>query len=204
MSGDRSDRKEPGAIAAWLSAQHVDAVAVTIVDNAGIARVKAVPLAALERAARWGVGLSPVFDVCTVSDAFTSTAEVGGPTGDLRLIPDLEAARVIHAQPGWAWAPADQLAQDGKPFGCCQRTFLRRMVDAATANGLKLRFGSELEWFLGTEGDERPVPANRGPAYGFVALADVSQYAHDLISAFTDSGIGLGQLHPEYAGSLGF
>ncbi len=193
-----ADRRDPAQIAAWLGAQHVDAVAVTIVDNAGVARVKSVPLAGVERAARWGLGLSPVFDVCTVNDAFTRTAEVGGPSGDLRLIPDLQAARVITAQPGWAWAPADQLTQEGKPFGCCQRSFLGRMVDEAAALGLELRFGSELEYFLGREERDELVPANDGPAYGLGALSQVSAYARDLVSAFADSGIELGQLHPEY------
>ena len=126
MSAPRSQDDAAGVVAS-LRASGIAAVAVTIVDNAGIARVKTVPLAGLERAARWGVGLSPVFDVCTVDDAFTSTGEVDGPTGDLRLLPDLGAARVIAAQPGWAWAPADQRTQDDEVFGCCQRSFARRM-----------------------------------------------------------------------------
>ncbi len=194
------DGRDPVHVAASLGAQHVDAVAVTIVDNAGVARVKSTPLAGLERAARWGLGLSPVFAVSTVDDAFTHTAEVGGPTGDLRLIPDLEAARALAPMPGWAWAPADQLTQDGQPFACCQRTFLRRMVEEAVAHGLELRFGSELEWFLGSEQQDSddPVPADDGPAYGLGALSQVSQYGRDVVSAFTDTGIELGQFHPEY------
>jgi len=197
MSAPRSQDDAAGVVAS-LRASGIAAVAVTIVDNAGIARVKTVPLAGLERAARWGVGLSPVFDVCTVDDAFTSTGEVDGPTGDLRLLPDLGAARVIAAQPGWAWAPADQRTQDDEAFGCCQRSFARRMAGAAAARGLELRVGSELEWFLGRDNGGDPVPADSGPAYGFAALAEVSEYARELIAAFVDSGIEIGQFHPEY------
>jgi glutamine synthetase len=165
--------------------------------------VKTVPVAALPRAARSGIGLSPVFAVSQVDDAFTATDAVGGPTGDLRLMPDLSALRVPSGSPGWAWAPADQYTQDGEPFSCCQRSFLRRVVEQARGRGLELRFGCELEFFLGNEEDGVVIPANDGPAYGFAALADVSECARELLAAFADAGIELGQLHPEYgAGQL--
>jgi glutamine synthetase len=146
----------------WLSpfpARGVGAVAITIVDNAGIARVKTVPVTGLEHATRWGVGLSPVYGVATVDESFTSTASVGGPTGDLRLMPDPAALRILTAQPGWAWVPADQYTQDGRQFGCCQRSFARRMAD----------------------------------------LAGLGDNASGLISALSESGVRIGQFHPEYA-----
>jgi glutamine synthetase len=92
-------------------------VAITIVDNAGIARVKTVPVTGLEHTTRWGLGLSPMYGVATVDESFTSTASVGGPSGDLRLMPDSEALRILTAQPGWAWGAADQYTQDGRQFG---------------------------------------------------------------------------------------
>ena len=114
-------------LAESLPARGVGAVAITIVDNAGIARVKTVPVTGLEHATRWGVGLSAVYGVATVDESFTSSASVGGPAGDLRLMPDPSALRVLAAQPGWAWVPADQYTQDGRQFGCCQRSFARQI-----------------------------------------------------------------------------
>ena len=122
-----------------LVARGVRVIAVTIVDNAGVARVKGVPIAAFERALRSGVGLSPIINVCTVVDTYTSSETVGGPVGDLRLIPDPRAVRTC--EPGWATAPADQYTQDGEVFGCCQRSFARRMVEQARERGLELRCG---------------------------------------------------------------
>src|SRR5437588_857872 len=55
-----------------------------------------------------------------------------------------------------------------------------------------------LERFLGRDNGGDPVPADSGPAYGFAALAEVSEYARELIAAFVDSGIEIGQFHPEY------
>src|SRR5262249_45161887 len=49
-----------------LAGLGVRAIALTWVDNAGITRVKAVPLARFAHAAAWGVGMSPVFDVFLV------------------------------------------------------------------------------------------------------------------------------------------
>jgi glutamine synthetase len=182
-----------------LLARGVRVVALTIVDNAGVARAKAVPVAGFERAVRWGVGLSPVFDVATVTDTFTRSAAVGGPTGDLRLIPDPAALRIVSAGDGWATAPADQYTQEGEVFGCCQRSFARRMTDEARSRGLELRCGCELEWFLGEEKDCSFAPAHRGPGYGFAVLAELSVYACELVECFANSGIELGQVHPEYA-----
>ena len=181
-----------------LAARGVRVIAVTIVDNAGVARVKAVPMAAFERSLRDGLGLSPIFNVCTVVDTFTRSATVGGPTGDLRLIPDPAAVRLC-AEPGWAIAPADQHTQDGEVFGCCQRSFARRMVEEANARGLELSFGWELEWFLGSEADGSFVPAYQSPAYGLTALAELSTYVCELAQYLAESGVRLGQIHPEYA-----
>jgi glutamine synthetase len=182
-----------------LIAQGVRAVAITIVDNAGVARVKTVPVGLLERAARWGIGLTPAFGVFMVNDSITTSVSVAGPTGDLRLMLDPAALRVSAAQPGWAWAPADQYTQDGAVFSCCQRSFAHRMAERAAQAGFELRVGTELEWFLGREDNGEVIAAHEGPAYGFAALADVSDYSRDLLSALADSRIAVDQLHPEYS-----
>jgi glutamine synthetase len=180
-----------------LVARGVRVIAVTIVDNAGVARVKGVPIAAFERALRSGVGLSPIFNVCTVVDTFTSSGTVGGPVGDLRLIPDPRAVRAC--EPGWAMAPADQYTQDGEVFGCCQRSFARRMVEQARERGLELRCGWELEWFLGGEANGSFQPTYTSPGYGLAALTEVSTYVCELVQRLAESDVHVGQVHPEYA-----
>ena len=191
-----SSRPAPGV--EELGERGVRLVAITIVDNAGIARAKVVPVAAFERSLRWGVGLSPVFGVSTVTDTFTATASVGGPTGDVRLIPDASALHVPAGDPGWAWAPADQHTQDGAVFGCCQRSFACRMVEEACARGLELRLGSELEWFLARDGEGELTPAHAGPGYGFAPIAELGDHLRELVACFVDSGVNLGQVHAEY------
>jgi glutamine synthetase len=182
-----------------LSAGGIRAVALTMVDNAGVTRVKTIPVARLEAAARFGIGLSPVFDVFLVNDHITSSAEVGGPVGDLRLMPDLDAVRPLAAQPGWAWAPTDQFTQEGEVFDCCQRSFTRSMAERAAATGLDLKMGFEVEWFQARRAGEEVTPVHRGPAYSAIVLEEVSDFARDLIVALEDERVEVLQFHPEYA-----
>ena len=123
----REDQERQGrALADVLSRDGVDGVALTYVDNAGVTRVKAVPIAGLAHAAGWGAGMSPVFDVFCVDDSITAGRLAGGPTGDLRLHPDLDRVVGLAGQPGWAWAPGRTStnmwwAAAGPPWTCGTR-----------------------------------------------------------------------------------
>jgi glutamine synthetase len=175
----------------------VAAVALTFVDNAGITRVKTVPVGRLPEVACWGVGMSPVFDHFLVDD---SIAPEGGPTGDLRLLPDLSRVTALSAQPGWAWAPVDRYLQDGQPYPGCQRRFARRMADVARDRGLGIQMGFEVEWAVGSEDEGGSfVPACQGPAYGMGRLEELSDYVADLHDALASEGLAVLQIHPEYA-----
>jgi glutamine synthetase len=178
----------------------LELVALTWVDNAGITRMKAVPLAKLEAAAAWGAGMSPVFDVFLLDDSSTTSRYVGGPGGDVRLHPDLTVFRPLAAQPGWAWAPADRFTQDGEVHPACQRRFAQRMVDAARDRGIELHMAFEIEWFIGQEtADGEVVPGCTGPAYGMTRVVELSDYIRDLIAALKTQRVDVVQFHPEYA-----
>jgi glutamine synthetase len=200
-AGERASRaKQAHDLVARLVANDLRLVALTWVDNTGITRVKAVPVDKLEAAAAWGVGMSPVFDVFVLDDSITTSRYIGGPGGDLRLHPDLSMFRSLAAQPGWAWAPADRYGQDGTVHPACQRTFARRMVDAARAGGIELRMGFEVEWFVGREtADGTVVPGCTGPAYGMTRVVELSDYVRDVVSALDAQDVDVAQFHPEYA-----
>jgi glutamine synthetase len=196
----REDQERRGrALADVLSRDGVDGVALTYVDNAGVTRVKAVPIDGLAHAAAWGVGMSPVFDVFCVDDSITAGRLAGGPTGDLRLHPDLDRVVGLAGQPGWAWAPVDRYTQDGDEHPGCQRSFARRMAARAREAGLDVRMGFETEWALGTDEGEQFRPACGGPAYGMTRIVELSDYCHDLLTALDAESVEVLQLHPEYA-----
>jgi len=196
----RADRARVGAQAAErLARSGVDVVALCWVDNAGITRVKAIPVGRLERAAAWGVGMSPVFDVFLLDDSITASEHVGGPGGDLRLIPDLRRLTVLSAQPGWAMAPVTRYTQEGRVYPVCQRSFAGRMAEAARARGLDLRMSFEVEWAVGEDEDGTFVPACSGPAYGMTRVIEMSDYGREVVTALERQGTVVEQFHPEYA-----
>jgi glutamine synthetase len=182
-----------------LMARGVRVVALSQVDNSGVTRVKSVPLSLFERTVKYGVGMSPVFEVFFGTDLITSSDEVGGPVGDLRLLPDPDATHLLAAQEGWAWAPVDKFTQEGEAYPGCQRSFAKRMAQRATEAGIDVRMAYELEWFQGSLTSETDEPVHNGPAYGLPVLATAGDFARDLIVALEDEGVGVEQFHPEYA-----
>jgi glutamine synthetase len=197
------DRARPAA--ERLAAAGVTIVALSWIDNAGVARAKTIPLARLEHAAGWGIGMSPVFDVFLVNDDITTSPHIGGPGGDLRLVPDLERLAVLAGQPGWAWAPVDRYTQEGRVYAGCQRSFARRMTAEAGARDLEIRMAFEIEWALGTGADGADGadagfrPACSGPAYGMTRVIELSDYGREVVGALERQDLAVEQFHPEYA-----
>ncbi|MEY9845068.1 glutamine synthetase [Streptacidiphilus sp. MAP5-3] len=194
-------RAQARLTAARLSAEEVDAVALTWVDNAGIARVKGIPLSRLPDAAVHGIGMSPVFDVFLVDDAITTSRHIGGPDGDLRLFPDLDRAVRLAGQPGWAFVPVDRYAQDGTPHPACQRQFAAAMAARGAEFGITFRAAFETEWIVQRQAapGEPPTYPTDGPAYGLHRLTDLSDYLRDVLLALEAQGLTVQQIHPEYA-----
>jgi glutamine synthetase len=182
-----------------LVGRGVQLVALSWVDNAGITRVKAIPVQRLGDAVTRGVGMSPVFDVFLVDDSITASPSAGGPVGDLRLYPDLDQLVPLFAQPGWAWAPADRWTQQREPHRGCHRHFASSMTAKAAEQGLTLRMAYEIEWYVGRDEADGTSPACSGPAYGMTRLVELSEYACDLMRALCAEGVPVEQFHPEYA-----
>jgi glutamine synthetase len=182
-----------------LRAAGVTMVELSFVDNAGVTRVKTVPLERLSAAAVTGVGASPCFEAFGSDDIMVAGEYLGGPDGDLRLVPDLTRAVALSAMPGWAWAPANKLTKAGEPFVACQRAFAERQVTAAARQGLTLRMAFEHEWILGLAGEDGFVPAFDGPAYGQIRLEQAASYAAALVGDLAAEGLVVEQFHPEYA-----
>jgi glutamine synthetase len=195
------DAERARAIRGDLAGKGIVGLATTWIDNSGVTRVKAVPLAQLESAARWGIGASPVFDGFLADDSIVAGRFAGGPIGDLRLHPDLSRVTVLAAQPGWAWAPAVRYRQDGSVHPQDARSVAQRAVDDLRSAGFTARMAFEIEWALsasGPDGGSGFVPAATGPAYGYTRLAEQSDYLRDLLLALDAEGVAVDQIHPEY------
>jgi glutamine synthetase len=179
-----------------LEHRGVVAVATSFVDNSGITRVKAVPLARLPVAAAWGVGVSTAFDFARFDDWLAAPPTGEAPVGDQRLVPDLDRLVALGAQPGWAWAPGELYLQTGDTYPLDSRALLKRVADDLEQRGLQIQSSIEIEWVVSQPGDQF-VPAFTGPAYGFTRLIDASEYGHALLSALQEQGVRVAQFHPE-------
>jgi glutamine synthetase len=182
-----------------LAAEGVECVLLTVTDNAGVTLFKTFPVGRLESVVARGLGLSPVFDAFLIDDSLVGTSPVGGPAGDLRLLPDPFALRKLAAQPGWAWMPADKYVPSGDGFGSCQRTFARRMADRAKAVDLDVSMAFELECFVAREENDDPTPAFGGPAYSTIRFTEMADLIRDLTVALETQGVPVDQIHAEYA-----
>jgi glutamine synthetase len=200
---DLSERQARGAqaeeLVPTLLERDIDMVATTFVDNAGITRVKSVPLQRLPQLAAWGVGASTSFDYFRFDDWLAAPPGGTAPVGDLRILPDLRRVVPLHAQPGWAWTPGDRYRQDGEPHERCNRLLLQRLVDDAAADDLQIKTAFEIEWVVSAGNGEDFRSAAVGPAYGMSRLIGVSDYARDVVGALSAEGITVEQFHPEYA-----
>jgi glutamine synthetase len=150
----------------------------------------------MESVASSGIGLSEVFAVFAVNDEITKSPGFDGPTGDMRLIPDLERAVELPDAPGWTWAPADQYDQDLEPMPTCQRSTLARVAERAAERGFELRLAYEVEFTL-FRSDGQPL--HEGPSYSPRAYLALQELAIDLVGTLEAIGIQVEQLHPEYS-----
>lgn len=171
---------------------------LAFVDSAGIGRIKGVPINRLERVAETGVGFSVVFTGAQADDAFAPVPGVTGPTGDLRLVPDLGAAAVLDCSPGWAWAPVDQRDQAGNAWPGCQRDFLRRMVGEAREHDLEVQAGLELEWVVARESEGELHPIHVGPGYGAATFGVIESQMITILRSTAAADITVLQIHPEF------
>jgi glutamine synthetase len=189
---------DAAALADELATAGVVGVTIAWIDNNGIPRSRTVPIARLTDVARRGVGITSLFAVFDSHDGITfAHAGLSNASGDIRLVPVLSQLTRLAGQPAFAWAPGRQLTSDGSPSPYDQRAVLERQVARAAEAGLELRFGYELEFFVGRDTEDL-TPAHHGPAYSPHALLEVDAFAGALLRDFDANGLRVGQLHAEY------
>jgi glutamine synthetase len=177
-----------------LRAAGVEIVMGSMIDFAGVARGKTVPLQRLSSFVTTGMGASPTWNVFCIDDniAFTKKLSV---VGDLRL--HIDPAALCVVAPGVAWAPGEFTEQDGTASPLNTRGLLRRVGADLAADGYQALVGCELEFAL--------VPGDGsfdGPwqAYGLGAVLGEAErgFLRALVASAAEVGLPLDQLHAEY------
>jgi len=184
-----------------LATAGVAGVTIAFVDNNGIPRSRTVPIAALPEVATTGVGITTLFPVFDSSDMITYAHEgLSTPSGDVRLVPEVDRLVRLAGQPALAWAPGRQVTADGGPWPYDQRAVLVRQVEKLAEAGLTALVGYEIEFAVGAlqvPGDDL-VPAHSGPAYSPHAMLAVDEFVAAVLRDFAANGLRINQLHAEY------
>ena len=198
------DARERGReLAAALAADGVVGVIVAWADNNGLPRSRTVPVAALPEVAATGVGVTTLFAVFDTNDAITFAAPgLQTPSGDLRLVPQLDRITRLAGQPAFAWAPGKQVTADGGPWAFDQRSVLERTVARLDEDGYSALVGYEMEFAVYEQPqdpeDDALVPAHPGPAYSPHALLPIDDFVAAVMRDAEANGLRLGQVHAEY------
>src|SRR6478735_858309 len=166
----------------------------SIVDMAGVARAKYVPVARLEAFHTVGMGASPSWSVFSVDGSIAFTPELG-VVGDNRI--RIDPANVRTVDDGVGWAPGDLYLQDGGSSPMCGRLRLASVVDQAAQSGLTARVGAELECTL-LAPDGGHASAGTWSPYGLRTSLERSAFLVDVTEAAARAGLGIEQLHMEY------
>jgi glutamine synthetase len=182
-----------------MDLQHVRALVISTLDNAGVSRVKVLPGPKVEGAFDNGCGVSVSVGVLLASDDHvTRSSEIDPIVGDLRGMPDRTAVAVVDKASGLAWAPADLVDMQGAPYPTCQRTALKRVAAEWGTAGLEVSVGFELEFTVFSGMQDAPVLAHDGPGYGAAAFLRLEAWHLDVLTALVEAGVPVEQVHPEY------
>ncbi len=203
MTAVEEARERGRELAAALAADGVAGVTIAWADNNGIPRSRTVPVSALPQVAATGVGVTTLFAVFDTNDAITFAAPgLQTPSGDVRLVPQLDRVTRLAGQPAFAWAPGRQITAEGGPWAFDQRSVLERTVARLAEAGYSALVGYEMEFAVyeqpQAEGDDSLVPAHPGPAYSPHALLPIDDFVASVMRDAEANGLRLGQVHAEY------
>jgi glutamine synthetase len=196
--GDTAERASE--LVEQLRGVGVAGVTVAWCDNNGIPRSRTVPVASLPQVAETGIGVSTVFAIFDTNDGIQYGAPGREtPSGDVRLVPDLDRLTPLAGQPGMAWAPGTQVDVDGSPWPWDQRSLLAATVDGLAERGYSALVGYEMEFAVSAPSpDGAVVPAYQGPAYSPHGLLEIDAFATDVLRDAEANGLRIGQFHAEY------
>jgi glutamine synthetase len=182
------------ALADEVLSRGVRALVATMVDNSGAVRAKLIPRDRIVSAVSKGFGLSPLFTVMGANGTAASTSHFGGPSGDMRLFPDLTAAACVDEETKLWWSPVYQFSQELDPLAVCQRGILRRHEEEGRKRGLEFKMSFELE-FTALKDD---APAHNGPPFSLNAFLDLEAFMIDLAESLAACGAEPELVHPEF------
>jgi glutamine synthetase len=165
--------------------------------NDGVIRGKAAAIEALDGAFEAGIGLTVAMQSFTMLDRLVPEGSFG-PVGEIRLVPDLDTFTVLPYAPKSARVLVDMLQLDRSPWPLCPRSFLKRMIAEAAAQGLRVVAAFENEFYLARVDNEgRFMPFDRSNCFSAIGMDGANPIIIDIVEALEKQGIAVQQYYPE-------
>jgi glutamine synthetase len=120
-----------------------------------------------------------------------------GPTGEIRLTPDLDSFTPLPYASRQALLFCDMHMLDGAPWGACPRSFLKRAIAAAADAGFSVQAAFEPEWSLARREGDAYVPIDRTLYASSIGMLLAGPVIADIVDALMAQGVGVEQYHPE-------
>ena len=166
-------------LAAFASKNGIKYFMISYTDLFGGQRAKLVPSQAIADMSKDGAGFA----------GFATWLDLTAAHPDMMAVPDPASVIQLPWKPEVAWVASNCVMED-KPVGQAPRNVLRRLVDEAAKEGLRVKSGVEPEFFLLTpEGDKiaDPYDTAEKPCYDqqavmrrYDVIAEVCDYMLDL------------------------
>jgi len=169
-------------------------------DNANIIRAKALATRKIAPdALDHGVGISAA-QMGIPADRDVLVAESGlSPVGEVRLVPDWSTLTTLPYAPGHARVLGD-MVKDGKPWPCCPRTFLKRVLADYAQEGLEVLAAFENEFYLLRPAANGVEPVDRTSFAATLAMDVSRSVIDDIAEALASQKIPVEQYYPESGG----
>ena len=167
-------------LAKWAKEKGVKYFMISYTDLFGGQRAKLVPTQAINDMAVDGAGFA----------GFATWLDLTPAHPDMMAVPDPEAAIQLPWKPEVAWV-ASNCVMEEKPLAQAPRNVLRRLIDEAAKEGLRVKTGVEPEFFLLTpQGDKIADPYDNAEKPCYDQQAVMRQY--DCIAEVCDYMLDLG------------
>ncbi len=166
-------------------------------DPCGVIRGKTVHIDHLTGRMREGVGLTRAQNAINMLEQLIYV-EGMEPVGEVRVVPDPATYSKLPWVPRTASLICDQLDHDGQDWGCCPRSFLKRVIETAAGRGIRVRAAFENEFYLAEMRDGKPIPFGNGPVYSSAGMDRAAVVMNDIVAALEVQGIDVEQAINEY------
>jgi len=167
-------------LAAFAAERGVKYFMISFTDLFGAQRAKLVPAQAIAEMQADGAGFA----------GFATWLDMSPADADMLAVADPEAVIQLPWKPEVAWVPAN-LVMEGKSVDQAPRNVLIKLIEAARAEGLRIKTGIEAEYFLlSPEGTEISDPHDTAekPCYDQQAL----MRRYDVVAEICDYMLALG------------